>query len=34
MFVTAYNDEDLVPWGRGMRELAWDSFAWFRSEPA
>ena len=33
MFVTAYNDRQSRPVTKALRELAWDSFAWFKSEP-
>lgn len=33
LFVTAYDDRQSRPVSRSMRELAWNSFAWFRSEP-
>jgi len=33
IFVTAYRDRAARPVSRAMRELAWQSFAWFMSEP-
>jgi len=32
-FVTAYNDRQSRPVAKALRELAWGSFAWFKSEP-
>jgi hypothetical protein len=33
IFVTAYRDRTARPVSRALRELAWQSFAWFMSEP-
>lgn len=33
LFVTAYADRGARPVAKAMRELAWDTFAWFKSEP-
>ena len=32
-FVTAYQDRGAPGFRKTMSELAWDSFAWFASEP-
>jgi hypothetical protein len=33
VFVTAYRDRGSKPVPKALRELAWNSFAWFMSEP-
>lgn len=33
LFVTAYRDRGARPVPKALRELAWNSFAWFMSEP-
>ena len=33
LFLTAYSDRDDGSFKRSVSELAWQSFAWFMSEP-